>query len=108
MDKIAKVFARIYNTVPQGLKVLLYSASSTMTVSLLFLFIDDLKALLIKADRYESVFLIFLISIIGGVINNIQKLLTDLGESKLVREGDKTIVDNLEAKVEKTQEILNQ
>lgn len=99
---VAKLWARFYNWLPAPIRVYVYSGSSLLFATWLGQLQVDLSKLTVN-NAYSVAFVFF----VTGLVNVIQKWITDAGTNALVQDGSKTTIKQLEAKVDTTQEILN-
>lgn len=102
LGTVAKLFARVYNSIPSRLKVVVFSSSSVVASGVLGLLIADIQALQIS-NKY-------LIVIVGGsipIINELQKVVVEAGTKILATEGDKKTLQALDIKIEQTETLKN-
>lgn len=105
-QSIGAYLARFYNWIPQSFKVTVYNATSVFISATSILVIADIQAIIDESDNgYKLAGLVFLIAIFSGLVNEIQKKLTDLGNVKLLSQGNTKAVTNLEAKIVETKEL---
>lgn len=107
LESISKFIAKLYNLVPGDLKIILYPALLTMVVAYLGLAADDLREIMLTAGRYQIPALVFVLTLIGGVIGYLVKKGANQGEKKLVESGDASTINKLETKVEEAQKVLD-
>lgn len=105
--ELAKVFAQLYNSLPEDTKALIYNASSVLVSTVGLLALSDAKTIV---DGLSNPYLIalgvFLITVLSAIINLLQKKLVDLGTRKLAAEGDKQTLNVLSQKINKTKRII--
>lgn len=106
LESVSKFVAKIYNLVPGDIKIILYPALLTMAVAYLALAGDDIRQIMLTAGRYEVPALVFVLTLIGGVIGYLIKKGANQGEKVLVAQGDTSTINKLENKVVEAEKVL--
>jgi len=101
MDNLVKLVTKFYASFSPRLRVYIYSATSLLIATFLGLLSRDILALDIS-NEYLVTFLVF----VTGLINVIQKEVTDLGTQKLAEQGDVKTIGRLVTRIEDTKAIL--